>query len=62
MLTEYVECFLQAGQVTFQAFFLAGILGITLMGGLFEFSDGALASMGASGDVAVLGKEYLLVR
>lgn len=62
MLTKRSQCCLQAGQITFQAFILAGILGLTLMGGLFGFSDDALMTMGATGDVAVLGKEYLLAR
>lgn len=32
------------------------------MGGLIGFADGALESMGAAGEVAVIGKEYLLSR
>lgn len=52
----------KTSQLTFQAFLLSGVLGISLMGGLFACSDSALSLMGAEGDVAVLGKEYLLAR
>ncbi|GMH35670.1 hypothetical protein BSKO_03538 [Bryopsis sp. KO-2023] len=52
----------KTSQLTFQAFLLSGVLGLSLMGGLFAFSDSTLSIMGAEGEVAVLGKQYLLAR
>ncbi|CAD7700953.1 unnamed protein product [Ostreobium quekettii] len=52
----------KAGQVTIQGLILAGVLGISLLGGLVIGQDWFLGVMGADGSMLAPAKEYLVAR